>query len=236
MWSAINPVVLACALLALSACERAGYEPPRIISVPTTALLAHWTFDEGEGVVTADATGLGHDARLVAMEPTDWVVGVRGTALNFETDDYLEYRCDGCPSFPYSVSLWVNADDPIRGALFSYSPEGEMGATQRTIAFTGDYLHVGQSDSRFGAPKDAFTPGKWHHLAVTYETRASIVVYVDGVDVTVPTDDFWNSGSLTMGRRLNFSALQLDGRLDEVRLYRRAITADEAMALFMTRR
>lgn len=204
-------------------------------SIPTNGLVAYWAFDEAAGATSADLSGNNHHGQLINMEPTDWVVGVRGSALEIAVDDYFSYDCTGCPVIPYAVSLWFNAN-ALSGALFSYVAGGSVSGnmTQKTIAFTGGvYLHAGPCSGalRRGAPITMFATGRWHHVAVNYPTVDRIEVFVDGVDVTVDTDDCWNSGSYTMGQRLNFSPLQYNGRIDEVRLYDRPLTLDEIAAL-----
>lgn len=89
--------------------------------------------------------------------------------------------------------------------------------------------------------KEGFTVDKgWHHVAVTYEfgKADSLVGYVDGRPVTgiwdmggatdrapvVDDDQLWIGSSMGMGRTSSF-----DGLLDEVAIYRKALTPERFM-------
>lgn len=202
--------------------------------LPRDGLVGYWAFDEGAGDRSADLSGHGRDAQLVNMEPEDWVAGVRGTALDFAIDDYVRYGCagTGCPVPTYAVSFWFNAD-ALSGALFSYfGGETYTSPSHKTIAFSGAYLHVGRSELRRGVDMTRFTPGVWHHVVVNYQDTTAITVFLDGVDVTVTTNDYWNSGAFSLGRRVDdYSAMQFDGRIDEVALYDRVLTPADIASL-----
>ncbi len=89
--------------------------------------------------------------------------------------------------------------------------------------------------------KAGFTVDKgWHHVAVTYEfgKADSLVGYVDGQPVpgvwdmggatdrapVVDNDQLWIGSSMGMGRTSSF-----DGQLDEVAIYRKALTPERFM-------
>ncbi len=89
--------------------------------------------------------------------------------------------------------------------------------------------------------KTGFTVDKgWHHVAVTYEfgKADSLVGYVDGQPVpgvwdlggatdrapVVDDDQLWIGSSMGMGRTSSF-----DGQLDEVAIYRKALTPERFM-------
>ncbi|MBW2735244.1 MAG: LamG domain-containing protein [Deltaproteobacteria bacterium] len=200
-------------------------------TAPTLGLVAHWSFDEGGGDIAADSSGNDHHATLFNMEADDWIGGVKGTALNMSVDDYVQYSCEGCPGQPYAVSFWFRANT-LAGSLFCYAVGGFSGGVQKTIAMHGSYLHTGPSKLRKGLALSELKVGVWHHLVANYSGTV-IQVYLDGLDKTVDTDDYWNAGSFSMGRRVDeYSALQYDGALDEVRLYSRTLTFEEVHALF----
>jgi Concanavalin A-like lectin/glucanases superfamily len=96
--------------------------------------------------------------------------------------------------------------------------------------------------------------GNWHHLAFTYdETTSRLKIYFDGVEVPTPG----NSGNLGLGALNLASAASLvvggwnkhagqsgpadgwisafTGKLDQFRLYGKALTASEVLALYNSR-
>ena len=186
-------------------------------------------------MTSADLSGNGRHGFLVDMEPEDWVAGVRGTALDLSVDDYFRYGCagTGCPTERQAISFWFNADQLAGALVSSFGGESYSGGRHKTIAFTGSFLHCGTSAMRHGAPMAMFTPGRWYHVVVNYQDTTSIAVFVDGVEVTVPTDDYWNSGAFSVGRRVDdYSALQYDGRIDELVIYDRVLDAAEISSLY----
>ena len=95
--------------------------------------------------------------------------------------------------------------------------------------------------------------GQWHHLAFTYdETTSTVKVYYDGVEVPLPAGaagNFAGLGKLNLKNATNLvlggwnkhvglpgptdSWIQSwQGGLDQFRLYNKALTATEVMALF----
>jgi len=78
------------------------------------------------------------------------------------------------------------------------------------------------------------TAGQWYHMAATYEGGLSGKIYVDGVDRTRATAAGTfraNSALLTLGVQSYGLAYAMPGSLDEVRIYRRALAAEELLPL-----
>lgn len=96
--------------------------------------------------------------------------------------------------------------------------------------------------------------GQWHHLAFTYdETTSLLKIYFDGVEVPTPGAsgnlglgplDLSNAGNLVVSGWNKHAALSgptdawisaFSGKMDQFRLYGRALTASEVLALFNSR-
>lgn len=96
--------------------------------------------------------------------------------------------------------------------------------------------------------------GQWHHLAFTYdETTSLLKIYFDGVEVPTPGAsgnlglgplDLTNAGNLVVSGWNKHAALSgptdawisaFSGKMDQFRLYGRALTASEVLALFNSR-
>ncbi len=164
-----------------------------------------------------------HGSSLGAMDAADQIAGKIGGAIDMDsgTSDHISYDCPGCPSYPYTISLWFNARN-LSGTLFSYNF-----GVQASIAFTGGYLHVNRSVN-LGALIGLFSTNSWYRLDVVYPdaSNSNVKVYVNGIDQTIATNDWWNAFGNSMGRRSGGSALQYDGALDEVRIESIARSAD----------
>ncbi len=92
------------------------------------------------------------------------------------------------------------------------------------------------------------TKGTWHHVAVTLASDKSVKIYVDGVlsgsgthTITewTPGNGVNQSRNLALGYVLDYASgqpestdLGLDGMLDDVRIYNRALSADEIKRLY----
>ena len=93
--------------------------------------------------------------------------------------------------------------------------------------------------------------GQWHHLAFTYEETTSVLkVYFDGIEVPTPGNsgnmglgklNLKNSTNLVVGGWNKHAALDgpgdgwisaFSGKMDQFRLYGKALSASEVMALF----
>jgi hypothetical protein len=76
-------------------------------------LVAHWTFDEGNGAVARDVSGNGHDAALTG---TEWVPSPRGYALRFDAkDDAARYGKTETMNLAgdMSLAMWVKVDPTV---------------------------------------------------------------------------------------------------------------------------
>jgi len=101
----------------------------------------------------------------------------------------------------------------------------------------GAYLNIGGGEGNafpLWTPQD-LTLDRWHHLAMTYD-GAVLRLYLDGVEAAqravnrlrVP-----GQTPLTIGRRQDgWPVFFFKGRLDDIRLYERALSAEEVKAHF----
>jgi hypothetical protein len=98
---------------------------------------------------------------------------------------------------------------------------------QRAVA----YLNIGdgRENSRGASVQDAtLTPNRWHHLAMTYDGK-QLRAYLDGTPgkpVEVGKKRRPGRGPFDIGARPD-GYVYFEGAIDEVRLYKRALTPDE---------
>jgi hypothetical protein len=220
-------------------CGRIGFSPvEREDASVDPALVAWYPFDAAaSGGGFEDATGNGHFATCAAGCPPI-VAGRVGGAAMFGPHE-LKVVDDGSLSFPggFTIAAFVWVDDfstipaPVSKVLgeeqansyqFEYDPTGVPAFTTADATF----------DSIDYAPT-AVDPGSWHHLAGTWvggEKR----LFVDGVVVdsrTRPVD--FDAGNLYLGgdRNDGTATSPLYGKLDDVRVYRRALDDAEIAGL-----
>ena len=148
----------------------------------------------------------------------------------------------------YSVELWVRNDlptaaRPITAYVFSRGVDGPQGTAR------GDNLGIGgthhpenqgklfffngtQSDQVLSG-RTGLQPGTWHHVVLVRQGQ-SVAVYLDGngePEICGPAEIGYAAGcgQLFFGGR-NDRFAPLDGTLDEVSVYDRALSVDEIAA------
>lgn len=213
---------------------------PEVPTVAAEMLVAHWKMnDSAATTAVVDATGNGHTGTASANTATMTVAGKIGTALEFVTasaryvsvpdHDDLDLRDGG------TICLWAKWDGTLTGTG-GYSPSlvTKSGGWQIHLFNTtgGVLLRVNNQIVLFSA-ETVLVSGVWKHLAVVVSLRGKWL-FVDGVlqasssDVSLPAATVSN---LVLGARTTANGY-LGGCLDDVRIYKRPLTAAEVLAIY----
>ena len=213
------------------------------VTVPSVGLRGEWLFDEGAGATAHDSSIHGNDA--IISGPT-WVPGRFGTALHFGgTADYVTVSNDTTLE-PSSITLsaWVRASgSPGSYRVFAYKGVQNCIASSYSLkssASGGLVFGIYDGTSTLFSP-DAGTDvwdGSWHLVTGTYNGTA-LRLYVDGVLIgstpTTMTIDYGlpDGNDFVIGhpRDLCGQTTQFTGDIDEVRIWGRALSAAEVLAL-----
>jgi hypothetical protein len=198
----------------------------------TDGLVAHYAFEND----TTDSSGNGLDG--IAIGDPTFVAGVEGMALDFNGDDYVD--CGGAAEFSFTdsmtVSTWVNIRS-VTTAWMAMVAKGEnawrLGVNNETTgihyAFTGGARGWQAANT---ATELAFD--QWYHVAATYDTNVGVTVYINGVADASNSDIggiVTNEFSLLLGDNPEATGRLLDGVLDEVKIYNRALSEGEILYL-----
>ncbi|PSL04690.1 glycosyl hydrolase family 2 [Haloactinopolyspora alba] len=198
--------------------------------------ISFYPFSEGSGTTTADAVGE-HDATLVGGP--SWTTGVDGSAVEFNGDG--QFADTGASILDttgnYSVSAWVKLNEAGGRFQTAVSQDGD--------GTSGFFLQYSGADQRFAfsfAGLRALSPekpetGRWYHLVGVRDAAAgTIELYLDGERVATRdacvADDA--TGNTVIGRA-QFGGNQVDflnGAVDQVRLFDRALDAGEVGTLY----
>ena len=209
---------------------------------PPAGIVAGYAFDDGTGTSAVDVSGHGITGTLT-NGPT-WGAGRYGGAIVLDgVDDYVDLgnpvalRLTGS----MTVSAWINssafpADDAAvvskRGSV-GFQLDTTIDAGPRTVGFKLT-SSTGADMIRYGAT--ALQTNTWYHVAGVYDAAAAtMTVYVDGhLDNgaqigTVTSSQQDSPQNVLIGRRANGGYL-FSGRVDDVRIYDRALSLAEIQA------
>ena len=192
----------------------------------TKGLVGCWTFDQAKGGLAADSSGAGNNGRIHGAE---FMKRGSSYALKFDgVDDYVD--CGDARSLrvhqAVTVMAWVFSDGAQSGevGLVLKKSWSQYGLT----AYQGRcywYISGGQNNCSAQLP-----PGVWHHVAGTYD-GGTMRLYVGGKLVSWKTLSvpIMSSGNLYIGRA-TYANSYFRGAIDDVRIYNRALSAEEIKA------
>jgi len=192
-------------------------------------LVAQWGMDEGSGVKAYDSQGA-NDGTLV-NSPT-WRTGsncVSGNCLVFTGSQYINCGTSSVLTpANISVSAWVKAStlDEWNGIISNMTTWGtgfglQIGTTQNIAAtISGNYL------------KTSWVPttSTWYYIAATHDNTSNLnILYVNGKEEArvVKSVSYEASPKTYIGVFYTSPNLLFKGNIDDVRIYNRALSADE---------
>lgn len=233
----------------LDARDSGGADLPTGVDL-TAGLVHHWKFDEGTGLMAADATARANTGTLSGGGLPDWTPGgapLPGnvSSLTFDgVDDYVALKDGLAPVLggTASLSCWIKTTQT--GDDNSYDAPGitgvEQGGGSNDIfwGFLDDAGAIGIRPGSGRAVKSAapVNDNMWHHVVMTRDkVSGRIEIYVDGK--LARADDGMQTGDKStafsaLGRITDSAKPYFKGQLDDVRIWNRVLSAGEAAALF----
>jgi YD repeat-containing protein len=169
------------------------------------------------------------------------------SALDFDgIDDAVTSVDPGPVTGPLTIQAWINAD-----TLTSSNTLGGRGILHRnTGEKAGDYhlsvkngiVHFaywrtdGENlQGRVRTEDIVIQPGQWYHIVATWDGTTQ-KIYVNGVEQALvapaTTGTGWGPPEWAIGRSRPDSSFQFDGKIDNVRLYNRALTSNDVQILY----
>lgn len=216
-----------------------------VSSVPLTdpSLALRLRLDESSGTAAADSSGNNNHAAVSGGLSWQPAGGIRnGAAVCNGTDSWLTVPDHATldPSSAFTVSYWFKADAFTNAGLVSKRLTLSDNNTFSTFLGLDGKLNVdiNTNNDRFTSAT-TFNRGLWYHIALVFDgTQAAASrarLYVNGTlditenetSATVPA----GTAPILLGILNAGTTAFFDGRLDEVRFYRRALSATEVSAL-----
>jgi len=223
-----------------------------------SGLVGHWTFDgkhtvwtsATEGTVT-DASGNGNTGTITNATQSGFPTrGVIGQAGNFDGSDYVNLgdlsAMEGQGAL--GVSFWAKHDVEDANTLNADYFLMKSGAGADTVEFywgqddkigfcvvvVGGTSCGGANTATALSDQTMVTAKSWHHYVGVYD-GASVFLYIDGVSAdSTPPALTGNTQDSVHNLQINRSdgGLGWNGKIDDVRIYNRALTQAEITRLY----
>jgi hypothetical protein len=221
----------------------------------SNGLVGCWLFNEGAGSLANDISGYKNHGRLTNMsqnaQDSGWGGSKFGGGLGLDgVDDYIDCGSTGnvnSDNFTLCARIYINSfytsgtgDTPIIFYKGEYNVNGyymqlDYSANPNDGGFK---IHTNQLDATQVTYSDTgiLTPGHWVDL-VAVKTGTHIVLFKDGFDVTnthgIHINPAESSDNFQISKYADSTiAYFLDGSIDNVRIYNRALSAEEIAWLY----
>ncbi|TWT45790.1 hypothetical protein RAS1_22230 [Phycisphaerae bacterium RAS1] len=227
------------------------WEPCGPCAKPPLSMVGWWPFDETTVPPTIIPTA--RDIALPAQNgqhqngPTP-AAGVVNVSLEFDgVDDYVKVNNNAQLNFPanqdFSIDAWIRTNGQGIQSIVDKRVVGGGGAIgysmflfNGTLSFQiGDTVGFSNWISTLAA-----NDGRWHHVAATVQRTSAtgLKLYVDGVsqsfNPSARAGNTTNTAELWIGQRQPISSIiPYVGRIDELQIFRRALTPAEVQAIYL---
>ncbi len=198
------------------------------------ALVHHWTFDDASGQAAKDSATGGREAKLHHVE---LVAGKQGKALAFDGKQGYAEIGDLGEFDAVTIAFWMHAKNVATKewqGLVS-SDAWEKGSIHLTVrkGRIEVYLHRGEKERSF-VHSSSLKNNTWVHVALTLDRRANLMrLIINGQEQD-------SAGLQHMDTKIKLlrqvigredKGRYFAGRIDDVRIYARALSEDEVAAL-----
>jgi hypothetical protein len=214
------------------------------LQIINDGLVGYWKLDD-TATPAGDSSGFGNSltwsnsatssTTVPAMNFTD----ARSLSLAMGTRDAATASMPSSLQFPAPISLsaWYSATstDSAGGSILSLNDAAMLTLTTSGV-LCGKYAGSFSWPSVTASPS-GYLNGNWHHLACVIGT-SGMTLYFDGAQVASNSDTsavVWatpNGGTLAIGRHAgNLTDRDFNGKIDDVRVYNRALSQSEITTL-----
>ncbi|MBR6771392.1 MAG: chitobiase/beta-hexosaminidase C-terminal domain-containing protein [Lachnospiraceae bacterium] len=204
----------------------------------TAGLLAHYDFEEAvDTSVPNKQSAENYTATLEGSNTSIAEDELFGKVLKFTdgTDGYMKIpQIMNASSTSYSISLWYKYDaSAARAENIILLQQSSGGRTFLLLTPGNKYgTFVNQQNKYSNATID---PQQWQWVMITYDTDANKVkYYINGVldsEQDAGTSEVNELTDLMVGKHKN-SACLMRGMVDEIRVYNKVVTDEEAAAIY----
>ncbi|MHC4200581.1 MAG: LamG domain-containing protein, partial [Planctomycetota bacterium] len=201
-------------------------------------LVGWWKFDETGGAVARDSSGKGNDGTLVGGPGWRPAGGRVGGALELDGVDDCVDLVKTSTARAFTAALWVNKISPRDTQCFLARHTAEGG---NSIVLGYYYRELAAHSGRHDTRRSGSLPAGWQHAAIAGATagpgQMKVDLYLNGRRIGThlfPDAEFKMPGKpWTVGQDWDGNSRSdfLAGLVDEVRIYDRALSAEEVALL-----
>jgi len=225
---------------------------PGLVRATDPNLVGWWKFDDGSGT-TADnngSFGSSHDGTLTNLDNSDWVGGLVGSgALEFDgIDDYVSIPALNLDSNTMTISAWIKRNGEQAGSYTGIvvSRDGNsvaglsFGGTGPPVWAINNELAYNWNDDMSAWDFHSeliISDGEWVFVAVVVEpTKATLYLGENGILFSATNllnhdiEEF--DGVTWIGSDDPTWSRHFKGRIDDVRIYNRALDISEVNAIY----
>ncbi len=208
-------------------------------------LVGWWNFNEGSGTTAGDISGYDNHGNIIGATYVDGVPGTGGTALSFNgSSDYVSIPSNtllkNSVKNSFTISAWVNSNATgDQYGIFTISGSYTNGWTvylRQGPQFSFIGFIDGSSTGTKTTPAGEIKSNEWYNIIYSFD-GSRIRGYVNGElkhNSTLEGEFDINPTNNTLtGRDPSIASPGYwNGLIDDVRIYSRALTAQEIQALY----
>ena len=218
--------MLAAGSVPVMAAEAPGMSDSAVADSYDSECLAYWTMDEGEGTMIRDENGTYNGTIQGQVE---WTEGINGKALSFN-GGYVELGISDLEG-EWTAAFWVKkGTNTHTNSVLLGGTSSELKLEQYSNTKKLGVTIVGTSDYTF---EYILPEGEWYHLAFVGDASGTRL-YVNGEDAgSIPVSVKGPAGRLGAAMNSDLTSKgNMRADLDEVRIYNRALSAEEIEAVY----
>ena len=229
--------ILVSALCLLVTPAQAGIRVERKSGDLSNGLVGYWTFDGADisGTTALDKSGQGNNGTITGATKKTGKLG-QGLKFNGSSDKVLvSYNASLNLPTVITISAWINIKSLATSATIVAKGSNyllqlnDASLDELTFAFyTGGWREVTTQDLNLQT-------NTWYHVAVVFdEATNTVYFYANGALNSSPaqTNDMPNADASDLMIGTNSSNEYFNGIIDDVRIYNRALSADEVKRLY----
>ncbi|MDD3926319.1 MAG: LamG domain-containing protein, partial [bacterium] len=219
-----------------------------VADVTTDSMISWWRFDETSGSSAYDDSTYGHGNTGTINYATHTTSGMTNSALAFTTGTNVNYVNVGKQTSlnglttSATVEVWIYPTATGISGIFDRSTggSGNSGPFHMWFLSTGQVVfRIANGTANISKASRVLSLNTWHHIVGTFDSQY-VRLYVDGIEdgpatkrgTFNPVDRStynWLIGNLSVTN----TTTAFCGKIDEVRLYNRALSAAEVQQNYM---